>query len=85
MTTEVYWSTLPRGPVEPLDPPRRRGLILVEAHGEGAAGVAALEIPPEVLDDLVRLARLGGHGLVVEILRRLTCPRPVVWGGRSIR
>ena len=85
MTTEVFWSKLPRESRGPIDLPHRRGLILIEAYDEGDAGVAMLEIPPQVLDSLTTLARLSGHGLLAEILQRLTCPRPVVWGGRNVR
>jgi len=85
MTSEVFVSVLPREPRPPTDGPVRRGLILVEAYGERDTGVAVVEIPPEVLANLSAVAQLAGHGLLAEIQRRLTCPRPVVWGGRTAR
>ena len=89
MTTEVFFSYLPRAPRDAprnaQESPLRRGLILLEVHAGEEARLAVMDIPPEVLANLASAGRLAGHGLLEEILRRLTRPRPVVWGGRTAR
>ncbi len=85
MTSEVFFSVLPRDPEEPAGPITRRGVIFVETRGERQAGLVMVEIPAEVMANLVTAGRLAGHGLLAEIQRRLCCPRPVVWRGRTAR
>lgn len=85
MTSEVYFSVLPREPDEPVERVTRRGLLFLEARAEHEAGMVMVEIPPEVMANLTAVGRLAGHGLLAEIQRRLTCPRPVVWRGRTAR
>ncbi len=85
MSTEVFFSYLPRDPRSVRAGPRQRGLIMLEAHDGGDSKVAVIDIPPEVLANLTAVAALAGHGLLDEILRRLTYPRPVAWNGRTVR
>jgi hypothetical protein len=85
MTSEVYFSVLPREPGEPADQATRRGVIFLEARADQKSGVVMAEIPPEVMANLYRAGRLAGHGMLAEIQRRLRRPRPVVWGGRTVR
>ncbi len=85
MTSEVFFSVLPREPREPASVTRRRCFVRVELVSERGLGSALMELPSEVLDDIEDAGRRAGHGLLGEIKKRLFLPRPVVWRGRTVR